>query len=327
MNVPRPWAIVVFLFLTVGCATPQVTLFPDARQALQEFTLEGSAREKILLIPVNGLISNAPKEKFLRTSPGMVQEIVSHLNRAEKDDDIRAVLLKIDSPGGSTTASDLLYHEILRFKQRTGKKVTVCMMDLAASGGYYIALPADLIFAHPTTVTGSVGVIFMRPKVTGLVEKIGVGLEINKSGLYKDMGSPFREATAQEEIIFQQLTEDLGQRFIEHVAQHRKLDAKALGEVATARVFLAREALALGLVDRIGYLSDAIDHTRSLAGLSEDARLVVYRRSEYEDDNFYNTSTRWAPGGPDLMQLSFSDLLAQVSPGFYYLWPMAMGVQ
>ena len=90
---------------------------------------------------------------------------------AEKDEKVKAVLLKIDSPGGSSTASDILYHEIVAFKERTGKKVVVCMMNIAASGGYYVALPADMIMAHPTTVTGSVGVILIRPEVSQLMEK------------------------------------------------------------------------------------------------------------------------------------------------------------
>jgi protease-4 len=127
----------------------------------------------------------------------MVQEFVSQLRLAEKDKKIKALLLKIDSPGGSVIASDIVYNEILAFKKRTGAKVVVAMMGVAASGGYYISLPADTIVAHPATITGSIGVIFFRPKVTGLMGKIGVGVEVNKSGKNKDIGSPFRQTTAE----------------------------------------------------------------------------------------------------------------------------------
>jgi ClpP class serine protease len=153
------------------------------------------------------------------------------------------------------------------------------MMDVAASGGYYVALPADFILAHPTTITGSIGVAFMRPKVTGLMEKIGLEMEVNKSGKNKDIGSPFREATKEEQKILQGLTDGLGERFLNLVAKHRKLDKNALQDIATARVYLSDEALQHGLVDKVGYLDEAVSKAANLAGLSEDAKVVVYRRT------------------------------------------------
>src|SRR5512143_4226608 len=170
------------LVAAIGCTAPRIKLFPSQADPLQEFTLEGTAPEKILLLPVRGVISDNPQEGLLRTRPSTVQEVVSHLRKAEKDPMVKAVVLQLDSPGGSVTASDVLYNEIRLFKERTGRTVVAVMMDVAASGAYYIALPADFILAHPTTVTGSVGVIFVRPKVEGLMEKIGVGIEVSKSG-------------------------------------------------------------------------------------------------------------------------------------------------
>jgi protease IV len=196
---------ILLILALSACATPKVTLFPDSRDALQEFTLEGSGMDKVLMIPIDGMITHQSESDLFRSTPSMVQEIVAHLKKAEQDDHITAILLKIDSPGGSTTASDLLYHEILAFKQRTHKPVIAVLMNVAASGGYYIALPADTIIAHPTTITGSVGVLFMRPSLLGLSEKIGIGTEVNKSGVNKDMGSPFREPTEEENVIFQRV--------------------------------------------------------------------------------------------------------------------------
>lgn len=327
MNRFKGTALAVLIALVcVGCASPRITLFSDASDPLREMTLEGTDDEKIQVIPITGIITDSPKSRVMRTTPSMVQEVVSHLRLAEKDDNVKAVLLKIDSPGGTVTASDILYHEIVAFKKRTGKKVLVCMMDLAASGGYYVSLPADVIMAHPTTITGSVGVILMRANVSGLMEKIGVGMQVNKSGENKDMGSPFRPTTPDEENMLQELADTLGRRFVDLVKQHRGLDGKNLATVADARVFLADDAVSAGLVDKIGYLSDTIDEAKTIAGLDDDARVVTYRRTNYPDDNIYNTlssSTRSDPM-PLVDMGAIGDLL-NLESGFYYLWPQALG--
>ena len=319
--------LLVLSVCAAGCMSPQVKLFTDATDPLKEFTLKGEADEKALLIPVNGIISDFSRKGFLRTEPSMVQEIVSQLDMAAKDPEIKAVLFKIDSPGGSVTASDMLYHEIQAFKEETGKTIAVSLMNVAASGGYYMSLPADMIMAHPTSITGSVGVIFLRPKVNGLMEKIGVDVVTHTSGTQKDMGSPFREASPEEERIFQGLAERLGSRFIDLVKKHRGVYGSELAEVETARIFLADEALRIGLVDEIGYLSDAFEKTRAMAGLPVDARLVVYRRTEYPNDNIYNTQTRFQAGSPSLVDLGIPASAKLSRSGFYYLWPAGIGFE
>ena len=268
--------LLIMLIPITGCQTPKIRLFPSQADPLQEYILEGKDDEKILVIQIRGIISNAPKEGFVRTRPSVVQEVVSQLRLAEKDETVKAVILKIDSPGGSVTASDILYNEIAAFKKRTGAKVVVALMGLAASGGYYISLPADYILAHPTTVTGSIGVIFARPKVAGLMQKIGVTVEVNKSGADKDMGSPFRPTSAKEEKIFQTLTDRLGDRFVDLVASHRRLEPEVVAQISTARVYLADEALVLGLVDEVGYLATAVGQAKKLAGLDEDAKEGIW---------------------------------------------------
>jgi protease-4 len=316
--------LLIMLIPIAGCQTPKIRLFPSQADPLQEFTLEGKADEKILVIQIRGVISNAPREGFVRTRPSVVQEVVSQLRLAEKDETVKAVILKIDSPGGSVTASDILYNEIAAFKKRTGSRVVVALMGLAASGGYYISLPADYILAHPTTITGSIGVIFARPKVAGLMQKIGVTVEVNKSGADKDMGSPFRATLAEEEKIFQSLTDRLGDRFVDLVASHRKLEPEVVARISTARVYLADEALELGLVDEVGYLAAAVDQAKKLAGLAEDAKVVVYRRTEYPDDNIYNTSTQYGGAKASLISMELPGSLSHIQTGFYYLWPAAM---
>jgi protease-4 len=312
-------ALFVLIFVT-ACGGPRVKLFSDAGDPLKEYTLEGRGSDKILLIPVHGMITDTPKERFLAQSPSIVENVVSQLRKAEKDDRIKAVLFEINSPGGTITASDILYHEISSFKERTGKKIVVSMLDIATSGAYYVSLPADIITAHPTTVTGSVGVLFLQPKIAGLMEKIGFSVDVKKFGKNKDMGTPFRESSEEEQRLLQKLVDDMGDRFM-------RLVQNALTEISTARIFLADEALKLGLVDKIYYLSDAMRESKQLAGLSADARVVVYRRTEFPDDTYYNTSTVTSKGvNVPAVNIELPEMLL-LKTGFYYLWPGAVSLE
>ena len=235
-----PLLLLVSLALT-GCAF-NVNPFGSPGAPYKEQTLSGTDGGKILLISVDGLISERPRESMLRTRQSVVEEVAAQLKLARKDKDIKAVLLKVDSPGGTTTASDIVYHELMRYRQETQAKVVTVMMGLAASGGYYVALPSDHIIAHPTTVTGSVGVIFLQPRVAGLLDKIGVGVDVSKSGLHKDMGSPFRDSTPEEKKLAEAMVKAQAARFLDLVQQHRKLEPAALTIAASARVFTAQEA-------------------------------------------------------------------------------------
>ena len=316
-------ALCVLLFLG-ACSAPRINILDTTEDPLKEFTLEGEGEEKILMIPVNGMITASPKTGLLSSKPGTVEQVVAQLNKARSDSQIKAVILEINSSGGTVTASDMLYYEIVSYKEKTGNKVSVIMMDSAASGAYYISLPADLIMAHPTTITGSVGVILMRPKAVGLMGKVGLDVEISKSGKNKDMGSPFRESSREEKIMMQNTVDQFAKRFIGLVRKHRKMNAQQLNTVSTARVFTADEALRLNLIDKIGYVRDVVRETRKMAGLAEDASVVVYRRKSIPDDNYYHT-----PGASvesvhlSAIHIALPDIL-QAGAGFYYLWPGAI---
>ena len=314
-------ALCMMLMLS-ACSLPRLNLFDTTPNPLQEHTLEGTGKDKILIIPINGMISDSPQQDFFGTKPSLLEQVVVQLNKARSDSQIKAVLLKVNSPGGTVTASDLLYHEISAYKAKTGNKISVAMMDVAASGAYYLSLPADVITAHPTTLTGSVGVIFMRPKAVGLLDKIGLSVETNKSGTNKDMGSPFRESNDEEKMLMQKTVDTFGNRFLNLVQQHRKLDESSLKEVATARVFVADDALRLKLIDKIGYIRDAIKETKTIAGLADDARVVVYRRNDAPEDNYYRATSQ------DVANISLINValpeIFNIRSGFYYLWPGAM---
>ena len=310
-----------------GCAAPQVKLFSDASDPLKESILQGTEKGKVLVVSMRGVISTRPKEGSLRTMPSMVQEVVSQLRMAEKDKEIKCLLLKVDSPGGTATASDILYNEILAFKERTNVKIVVAMMDIAASGGYYVSLPADVIFAHPTSITGSIGVVFMRPNVTELIHKIGFAMDVNKSGKNKDMGSPFRRPTEEETQMLQDLTDGLADRFLMLVARHRDLTETTVSTISTARVYLPNEAKALGLIDKIGYLDEAIAEAIQISGLPEKAKVVAYRRTVFPNDNLYNPlTTRSNIQAKPLLDMGIQNTATHLSPGFYYVWTPALGL-
>ena len=325
----KPYLIIVLLVLVLimGCATPRINIFNVAPDPLKEYTLEGTGADKILLIPVNGLITDNPKKGLITTSPSLVEPVVLQINKAQSDKQIKAVLFKVNSPGGTITASDLLYHEISAYKEKTGSKIVISMMDLATSGAYYMSLPADIIMAHPTTITGSVGVISLQPKVKSLMDKIGLGVDVQKVGKYKDMGSPFRDTSEEERKLLQKAMNDFGERFMGLVKKHRKLTPQAIAEISTARVFLADEALQMGLIDKIGYISDAVKETKKIAKTSEDAKLIVYRRAEFPEDNYYNIAGAASENlNVSVINIELPEILS-AKTGFYYLWPGAVSTE
>ena len=319
--------LTTILVLIMGCATPRINIFSVTPDPLKEYTLEGTGADKILLIPIYGLISDNPKKGLITATPSLVEQVVSQINKAQKDKQIKAVLFKINSPGGTITASDLLYHEISAYKEKTGSKIVISMMDLATSGAYYMSLSADIIMAHPTTITGSVGVISLQPKVKGLMDKIGLGVDVQKVGKYKDMASPFRDTSEEERKLLQKAMNDFGERFMGLVKKHRQLTPQAIAEISTARVFLADEALQMGLIDKIGYISDAVKETKKIAKISEDAKLIVYRRAEFPEDNYYNIAGAASENlNVSLINIELPEILS-AKAGFYYLWSGAVSTE
>ncbi len=323
-----PVLLLSLVLHAAACGAPRLTVFPDRSDPLKEFTLQGEGRQKVLLVHIEGSVSDRPRGGLFGRRESLVQAVVSRLRKARTDRDVKALVLKIDSPGGTVGASDMLYHEISSWREQTGVPVVALFMKTATSGAYYLALPADFIMAHPTTVTGSAGVIFLRPKVAGLIEKLGVGVEVSKSGRLKDLGSPFREDTEEEEKILQEMIDRLGARFLDLVSQHRGIEGERLAEVATARVFLPEDALRLGLVDGTGYVDDAFARARELAGLPEDARVVVYGRGRRPDDTPYGRGPfSEASGDLTLVDLPFPVSLPELEAGFHYLWLPGLGTR
>src|SRR5438445_9901908 len=224
------------------------------------------------MMDIYGVISEKGSSNRLSESEDLVARIKEELTLAAEDSRIKALLLRINSPGGTVTASDVIYHEISEFKAKQKVPVVAVIMDIGASGGYYVAVAADRIIAHPTSVTGSVGVIMLRVNAEGLLQKIGVEAGAMKSGAKKDIGSPFRPMSEEERAIFQSMINGFQSRFLEVVTKGRKaLPTDQLKLIADGHVLTGPQAVQFGLVDQVGYLDDGIAAAKKLAGLA-DAR-------------------------------------------------------
>jgi protease-4 len=291
---------------------------PPPPAQLEEHQVSGSGKDKVLLVDVSGVISSEDKESFY-TYPSMIATIKEELTRASRDEAVKAVVLRINTPGGTVTASDIIYHELKQFKAARNLPVIASIMDIGASGGYYIASAADRIMAHPSTVTGSIGVIMLTVNARGLLEKVGVEANAVTSGPRKDMGSPFRAMTPEERAIFQGLIDSFYQRFLTVVQEGRPgLQMEQIKKLADGRIYTGEQAKAAGLVDEIGYLEDAIEAAKKKAGLTQ-ARVVTYRRPGDYSNNIY---TKLMAPGP-LAGLGNLDLMSFVrggTPQFMYLW-------
>jgi protease-4 len=236
-------------------------------------------RNKVAIIDVDGMIMNARSSGLLSDGDNPVSLFREKLDAAANDKHVKAVVLRINSPGGAVTASDVMYQDLLNFKKDTGKPVVACMMDVAASGAYYLAMASDRVYAHPTTITGSIGVIMSLYNANGLLTKIGVSSDPIKSGPNKDLGNPARPMTAEERAILQGMVDSFYGQFVKIVAKGRNLPEDQVRKLADGRVYTGTDAKKLSLVDEVGYLEDAIQAAVDLAGI-HDARVVAFDRGE-----------------------------------------------
>ncbi len=292
----------LLLISGLGCITVKVSLFEEP-EPLKEKVVSGSARDKILLMDISGLIMEGPRRPWFRLVGVMdASRVKEELEKAAKDKRIKAIVLRINSPGGTVSASDMIHHEIAAFKKEHDLPVVACLMGLAASGGYYVAQAADAIVAHPTGITGSIGVVAMKLNVKGLMEKLGVDSDVVKSGEWKDFWSPFRPASPEEKQLMQAIIEDFYGRFLTVVAQGRHLPHRQVKRLADGRVYTAQQAKDLELVDRLGYLDDAIELAKEKAGI-EEARVVLYYRPGSYRPTIYSLAPELLPVGPQFLYL------------------------
>ncbi len=248
---------ILWLFAAgIGTLVLMNLFFPD---------LDLSTEDRIAVIRVEGVIMDS-------------QATVGELKRFSENPSVKAIVLRIDTPGGGVVPSQEIYDAIKRVRNKNNKAVIASMGSVAASGGYYIAAATDRIVANPGTLTGSIGVIMETANIEGLLQKIGVEGVIIKSGKYKDVGSPLRKMSAEERGLLQAVMDDVHKQFIEAVAEGRSMELRAAQGLADGRIFTGRQAKEAKLVDELGDLEDAIQLAAEVVGIEGEPKVVEPRR-------------------------------------------------
>jgi protease-4 len=307
------------LVFALSACSPHFHLDLMGATQIEEVELVKShAKEKILLLDISGLISTSMNQGIFDREGDVLSQVYYRLKKAAEDKMVKGVILRLDTPGGEVTTSDIIYHEIMNFKQRTGIPVVALMMGLTASGGYYIASACDYLMAHPSTLTGSIGVISLFPNLEGLFEKVGVRVQVIKSGELKDSGSIFRQMTPEEQDVFQKIIEEYHRNFLDVVYENRKnyLSREDLAKTTDGRVLTASQALEAKLIDEIGYFDTALKTILDFASLPE-AKVVSYTYFPKRKTNVYAMSLK---SENPLESVGFREVVQSLKSGFYYLW-------
>ncbi len=220
---------------------------------------------KIAVININGVISN-------------YESVIHNIETAQIDTSIKAVVIAVDSPGGAVGSAQEIYSAIEKLRKE--KPVVVSMGNVAASGGYYVSVPANVIYANPGTITGSIGVIIQHVSFARVLEKIGIKVENIKSGQNKDILYPNRELSPQQKKLLEETIKDVYDQFLEDIVKYRDIDIKTLKQYADGRIFTGRQAKKLKLIDKLGNIQDAIEEAKRLAGLEGKKVMVIRIRKE-----------------------------------------------
>lgn len=320
---------------TVGCS---VNVGVRKTDELKEVVLsQKDGRDKLLILPVDGIISLEPKGSFFSKEPSVVAALREQLDLARTDDDVKGLILRINSPGGTLGATQMIYDEIAQFRKETGIYVLALYMEVAASGALYISMASDQIMAYPSALTGSMGVVFISPNFEDLGKKIGVEYRVVKSGMRKDMGTPFRSWPAEERKMLEALIVGYNDQFKEVVFNNRKghgMQREQFETLTDARVVSAEQALKLRLIDEIGTMSSAIANVEKKNGRGR-MKVVAYTRYPDEAKTLYYRALGATAGGSSLNAeggvgpalngvvqtiLQASTPNEGLSKGFYYLW-------
>jgi protease-4 len=295
----------------------------SVNEALEETTVSRDPgfliADKIVVVELEGLLMNYRSEGLLGARENPLAAFVEKLDKAEKDPEVKALVLRINSPGGGVTASDLMYRRLIEFKANRKVPVVAVIEDVGASGAYFIASGADTIIVAPTSVTGSIGVIVQMFSVAGTLEKLGITAKAITSGPMKDMGSPFKPLNEADQKVLQAIVSEFYERFIDVVAAGRPaLSRDAIKKLADGRVYTGMQAVENGLANSTGDVKSAVAEAKKRANL-KTAKVVMYDRPWGYKANVYST----APvGGMSLSLGTFSsaDVAAWLEPQFLYLW-------
>jgi protease-4 len=272
----------------------------------------------VVIIEVEGMLANARTGGLLQAQENKLSLFTQQMDKAAGDPSVKAVVLRINSPGGTVTCSDTMYEMIKKFRETTRKPVIADTQEVTASGAYYVACGCDKIVAHPTSVVGSIGVIFQTFEVSDAMAKLGITSNAIASGPFKEMGSPFKRLQPDERALMQQMVDEYYARFLNVVTTNRHIDPAHLKEATDGRVFSGEKAVEIGLADQTGLLDDAIALAKSM-GNSPTAEVVMYKRPYGYSGSIYS-STSIQPPRSDVMRLEIPAADDLVPTGFYYLW-------
>ena len=280
---------------------------------------DGLFAGKLAVIELSGVLSSEGGGFLFTSTDNSVSGLRAQLDLAAEDSGVLGVLLKISSPGGEVTACDNLYHEIKKFRAETGKPIVAFIENIGASGVLYAAMGADAVMSHPTAIVGSIGVIMQSMDLSRAIAAFGVEMDPIKSGRMKDLNTPWRSMTKAERLVLEKLVDDMYQRFVDVVdAGRKKLDREKVLELADGRVFSGVEAARVGLVDRTGYIDDAVSELSSRLGKDQSKpTLIRYTRGSPGGANIY-TRGGVRPAGENSLTLRLDGLHS--TPGIYYLW-------
>lgn len=269
-----PFLLFIFFILPVYFMSALLGSLGEelAKQEAEETVVSGFGEDKIALINIDGIIV----EKESAGGLGAVAEEITSARKIKKilqqvadDPKVKILVVRVNSPGGSAVASEEIYKEFSDFKKTTGMKIVVYFSDIAASGGYYVSMAADKIVANPSSITGSIGVIISYLNFQDLAAKYGVEMITYKSGPHKDIVSEFRKPTEEEKAIIQSVVSDSYDNFVNAVSQGRKLSVDQVRQLADGRIYSAKQAVGLKLIDDLGTFEEAIDTAKDLAGISQ----------------------------------------------------------
>lgn len=282
-------------------------VFSQPSQKIERKSKIGISQDKIAVVNILGPIRASMKssDPFARDS----EKIVKRLKKLNENPSVKAVVLRINSPGGTVAAVQEIYSELLKMK-KNGKFIVASFSDIAASGGYYIACAADEIVAQPGTLTGSIGVILEIGNFSELMKKIGVKIETVKSGIHKDIGNFAREMTIEERKILQDLINDAYEQFLSAVVTGRKLDEAKARTLADGRIFTGTQAKASGLVDTLGGLDEAIEEAKKLAGIKGEVKII-------SDSDQWDKIFEFIPAGFE--EKAFSKIMPSMNVRFEYI--------
>ena len=325
-----PAACLLALCTALGACSPasfNVSVGPGSRTLRESSVLrdKNAGGNKVAMIDLRGLISDDSEPGLFGSAPNPVDEILSRLKLAEDDSSVKAVIIRINSPGGTVTASDIIYREIRRFSDATHKPVIASMGEITASGGYYISLAADEIVAEPTSLTGSVGVIIPTLNFSEGLGKIGIVSRSVKSGPNKDLGNPLEPMRDSQYAVLQGIVDEFYAKFKGLVIERRpRLAPDHIAEATDGRIVTGKTAVAWGLADREGGVREAFEIAKERAGI-KGADLVKYSVGSGKSRTAYGETPvepARAAAGPEINLLQVKIPGLETAGNAYYLWGM-----